>query len=141
MTTEQVQEQDTVEMLPRYFIDMKWYREQGRSFAILATSRLCPASRKKEKSKSEATLLRTIKQCCSKREGYITPNMPLIEMVFRLLLANGNQPLELEQIQEQLQQRLGDFGGTRDVFIPKLKRILDSDRYYGLKPVPESKGE
>ncbi len=141
MTTEQVQEQDTIEILPQYHIDMHWYQEQGRSFAILATSRLCPISRKKEKSKSEAVLLRTIKQCCSKREGFITPNMPLMEMVFRLFLANGNQPLGLEQIQEQLQQRLGDFGATRDIFISKLKRIIDNDRYYGLRPAPETKRE
>jgi hypothetical protein len=134
MTTEQ--DSENVELQLRYFIDLDWYQQQERSFATLAASRLCPSSRKKEKTKSEAALLRTIKQCCSKRDGFITPNMPLLEMIFRLLLANGNQPLELGQMHEQLQKWLGDTNNARDLSIPKLKRILDSDRYYGLRPAP-----
>ncbi|HUV51693.1 MAG TPA: hypothetical protein VMW64_01285 [Dehalococcoidia bacterium] len=137
MVTEQAQEQEVVEIQPRYFIDLNWYQEQGRSFVALATSRLCPVSRKKEKSKSDAALLRVIKQCCSKREGFITPTMPLLEIVFRQLLANGNQPLGLDQIQEQLQKYLGDTS-AKDISLPKLKRIIENDRYYGLKPAPES---
>jgi len=135
MTTEQdvqIQEQQ-----PRYFIDMGWYHQQERSFATLAASRLCPTSRKKEKTKSEAALMRAIKQCCSKRDGFITPNMPLMEMIFRIFLANGNQPLDLGQIQDQLQQWLGDSGNARDFSVPKLKRILENDRYYGLRPAPD----
>jgi len=141
MTTEQEPGKEVVEIQPHYFIDLNWYKEQGRSFASLAASRLCPISRKKEKSKSEAALLRTIKQCCSKREGFITPNMPLLEIVFRLLLANGNQPLGLIEIQEQLQQRTGDLSGAKDLSTPKLKRILDNDRYYGLKAATAAEGE
>ncbi len=139
MTTEQ--DSDNVELQLRYFIDLGWYQQQERSFATLAASRLCPTSRKKEKTKSEAALLRTIKQCCSKRDGFITPNMPLLEMIFRLLLANGNQPLELGQMHEQLQKWLGDMNNSRDLSIPKLKRILDSDRYYGLRPAPLTEEE
>jgi hypothetical protein len=141
MTTAQdittAQDVNDEEIQTRYFVDLNWYPEQGRSFAILAASRLCPISRKKEKSKAEAALMRTIKQCCSKREGFLSSNMPLLEMVFRIFLANGNQPLKLGQIQEQLQQ-LGDISGTRDLSIPRLKRILDNDQYYGLRPVPEN---
>ncbi len=134
MTTEQDTGLDEVRL--RYFIDMDWYQQQERSFAMLAASRLCPTSRKKEKTESEAALLRAIRQCCSKRDGFITPTMPLLEMIFRLLLANGNQPLELEQIQEQLQKWLGDSSNIRDLSVPKLKRILSNDKYYGLRPAP-----
>jgi hypothetical protein len=134
MTTEQGME--IVEKQLHYFIDLDWYRQKERSFATLAASRLCPTSRKKEKTKSEAVLLRAIRQCCSKRDGFITPNMPLLEMVFRIFLANGNQPLDLEQIQEQLQKWLGDSSNARDFSVTKLKRILDNDRYYGLRPAP-----
>ena len=134
MTTEQDMGIDDIRF--RYFIDLDWYQQQERSFATLAESRLCPTSRKKEKTKSEAALLRTIRQCCSKRDGFITPNMPLLEMIFRLLLANGNQPLELEQMQEQLQKWLGDTSNARDLSVPKLKRILSNDQYYGLRPAP-----
>jgi len=139
MTIEQ--DIDIAEAKLRYFIDLDWYQQQERSFATLATSRLCPTSRKKEKTKSEAALLRTIKQCCSKRDGFITPNMPLLEMVFRLLLASGNQPLELGQMQEQLLKWLGDTTNSRDLSILKLKRILDNDHYYGLRPAPAAEAE
>jgi len=139
MTTEQ--DMGIEEIRLRYFIDLDWYQQQERSFATLAESRLCPTSRKKEKTKSEAALLRTIRQCCSKRDGFITPNMPLLEMIFRLLLANGNQPLELEQMQEQLQKWLGDTSNSRDLSVPKLKRILSNDQYYGLRSVPLTEEE
>lgn len=119
-----------------YSIDMNWYQEQGRSFAVLAAGRLCPSSQKKKIPKSEAALLNTLNQCCSKWEGFITPDMPLLEMIFRLFLVNGNQPLALEQIQEKLRQSLSESSGARDLSIPKLKRIIDNDRYYGLSPVP-----
>ena len=139
MTTEQDLGIDEIRL--RYFIDLDWYQQKERSFATLAESRLCPTSRKKEKTKSEAALLRTIRQCCSKRDGFITPNMPLLEMIFRLLLANGNQPLELEQMQEQLQKWLGDTSNSRDLSVPKLKRILSNDQYYGLRSVPLTEEE
>ncbi len=43
-------------------------------------------------------------------------------------------PLSLEHIQSKLQQRFSDISGSKDLSIPKLKRIMDSDRYYGIKP-------
>jgi len=128
-------DRDNGEAQCSYFIDMNWYQEHGRSFTLLATSRLCPSSQKKKIPKSEAGLLNTTKQCCSKWEGFLTPSMPLLEMIFRLFLASGNKPLSLEQIQEKLQQRLIDSSEPRDLSIPKLKRIIDQDRYYGLRPV------
>ncbi len=126
---------DNGESKCRYSIDMNWYREQERSFTLLATSRLCPSSQKKRLPKSETALLNTFKQCCSKSEEFITPNMPLAEAIFRILLANGNKPLTLQQIQAKLQQRLSDISGARDLSIPRLKRILDCDSYYGLRSV------
>jgi hypothetical protein len=127
-------DRDNGEAQYSYFIDMDWYREQGRSFPLLATSRLCPSSQKKKIPKSETALLNTIKQCCSKWEGFFNPNTPLVELIFRLFLANGNKPLTLEQIQNKLQQRLTDTSGFRDLSIERLKRVIDSDNYYGLRP-------
>jgi len=127
---------ETDEAQCSYFIDMNWYQDNDRSFTMLTASRLCPSSQKKKIPKSETALLKTIADCCSKQEDYITPNMPLLEMVFRLFLANSNQPMNLGRIQEELQQRLSASAEPRDVSIPKLKRILDNDRYYGLRPIP-----
>ena len=124
----------------RYHIDTTWFNDRERSFTMLASSRLCQASKKKKPPKSESALLSTIKQCCSKRDDYIAPNMPLLEMVFRLFLANSNQPLTLEQIQERLEQRLSESAEPRDLSVSKLKRIVDNDRYYGLRPAAGDEG-
>ena len=67
--------------------------------------------------------------------------MPLLEMIFRLFLANGNKPLALEQIQEKLQQRLSDITEPRDLSISRLKRIIEEDHYYGLRPAAPTEGE
>lgn len=134
MTTENDRDKDEAQR--RYSIDMSWYQEQGRSFTVLASSRLCPTSQKKKSLKTDAALLTALSQCCSKSEGFISPNMPLMEMIFRLFLANGNEPLSLEEIQAGLQERLRESTEARDISIPKLRRIVDSDRYYGLRPVP-----
>jgi len=117
----------------KYSIDLSWYQEQERSFVLLATSRLCPSSQKKKIPKTDTGIFNTMKQCCSKAEDFITPELPLTECIFRLFLANGNKPLSLEQIQARLQQRLSDISGSRDLSIPKLQRILNSDRFYGLR--------
>ena len=120
----------------RYFIDLDWYHEHERSFAVLISGRLCPASQKKKIAKSENALLKTISQCCSKWEGFITPDMPILEIVFRNLLASGNQPLSLDEIRGNLQQVLTDTTGLRDLSPERLNRILASDKYYGIKALP-----
>jgi hypothetical protein len=119
----------------RFSIDLEWYRDQERSFIALASSRLCPTCQEKKTPKSETALLNAIKQCCAKNERFFAPNLPLLEMVFRAFLANGNQPLSLEQLQSRLQQWLSYGSPPRDVPILKLKRMLGNDVYYGLRPV------
>ncbi len=135
MTVEMENSSDNGEALCKYYIDLDWYQEQERSFVLLAASRLCPSSQKKKIPKSDTALMNTLKQCCSKSEQYITLDMPLTESIFRLLLANGNKPMSLEQMQARLLQHAGDVTGTRDVSIPKLKLVIDNDRYYGMKPI------
>ena len=121
--------------LCKYYIDLDWYREQERSFVLLATSRLCPSSQKKKIPKSDTALMNTLTQCCSKSEQYITPDMTLAESIFRLLLANGNNPMSLEQMQARLLQHAGDMTGSRDISVPKLTLIIDNDRYYGMTSI------
>jgi hypothetical protein len=120
---------------PSYFIDLKWYEEKGRSFFTLAQSRLCPSCRAKYASppKSDAKLFTVFRDCCSKAEDFFSPNLPLREVIFRLLLSNGNKPLELEQIRAKLAEWLLSTGDNRDISIPTLNRIMDDDRYYGFR--------
>jgi len=127
---------------PRYCIDLGWYGEQGRSFVALARSRLCPHWEERHSplpsdEECEAELIAIIMDCCSKEEGFVTSNLPLLELVFRLFLANGNKPMDLVQIQEGLQGWLEEASNSRNISLPVMKRIIEGDRYYGLRICPE----
>ena len=122
---------------PRWFIDSAWYQQNNRSFLTLAEGRLCPKCRDQlgEKGGAEEELLANIRDCCSKNTDFITQDMPILESIFRLFLANGNQPLDLEELVEQLS---GWRGG--DVYCPSvevLSRMLSSDQCYGFGEAPD----
>ncbi|MFC1933348.1 hypothetical protein ACFLXU_07015 [Chloroflexota bacterium] len=122
---------------PRWFIDLDWYQLNNRSFFILAQECLCPKCREQlrvnEKEISDTKLLTAIKKCCSKEPGFITGGLPILESIFRLFLANGNQSLNLEELGKQLSEWRG--GNPYRTSVEVLPRLLDSDRYYGIRPV------
>ena len=123
---------------PRWFIDLDWYQQNNRSFLVLAQSYLCPKCRKRlmaeEKEASVAELLSAIRDCCSKNSGFITYQLPILEGIFRLFLANGNQPLDVEELGRQLSDWRG--GDTYRTSVEILSRLLSHDQYYGLRPAP-----
>lgn len=123
----------------RWFIDMDWYQQNNRSFATLAQRCLCFNCQERLKVESgeasTADLLTTIGDCCSKASEYITGGLPIMESAFRLFLANGNQPLGLKELMEQLSERRG--GDAYRTSIEVLPRLLRSDQYYGLRQVEE----
>jgi hypothetical protein len=121
----------------RWFIDLNWHRKNNRSFSILARDSLCAKCRKQLKNKELAAkdLIANIKDCCSGAPEFITERVPLLESVFRLFLANGNQPLTLEELSQRLSRRR-EGGGSR-ASVEVLSRLLASDRYYGLQPVQD----
>lgn len=145
---------------PRYFIDFKWYEENNRSFSAFARSRLCFSCQSKQEVETERSipvegsdgkvmfqtskathgddLLVVIRDCCSQARGFITPDLPVMEIVFRILLANGNQPLTLEEIRARLEEKLTGADRPRTLSSEMLQRILDNDVYYGLRCVPTS---
>jgi len=55
--------------------------------------------------------------------------------VFRFFLANGNQPLDLEELGKQLNEQLE--GDTYRTSAEVLSRLLSHDQYYGLRQVEE----
>ena len=122
----------------RWFIDLDWLEQQNRSFLALAQGCLCPKCRERlEKGKkqfSAADLLANIKDCCSQTPGFITDRSPILESVFRLFLANGNQPLDLEELGKQLAEWRG--GNSHRTSAEILSRLLSHDQHYGLRPVP-----
>jgi hypothetical protein len=118
-------------------IDLDWLKSNNRSLTTLAKGALCPKCRKRLKmDQGEARagdLMKAAKSCCSKVPDFITPALPLQESTFRVMLANGNQPLTLEQLGNQLNDRRGIDAYRTSPLV--LSRLMRNDRYYGLQPV------
>ena len=122
-----------------WFIDLDWYQLNNRSFSTLAQRYLCAkCSERLAVGEGEILadeLLAAIKDCCSKEPDFITGGLPILESIFRLFLANGNQPLDLEELGKELSKRRG--GDPYRTSVEILSRLLKSDRYYGLRQVAD----
>lgn len=141
----------------RYYVDLTWHQRKGRSFAALMESRLCPACRARlgteveerittVKGKGEVVQevhlvpfpsnpIAQVRDCCSKSKDYIRPYMPLQEAIFRGILANGNQPLDADEICQQLEW-MGFGERTRFLSPASVQRLLENDNFYGFVAVP-----
>ncbi len=119
-----------------WFIDLDWYKRHNRSFPHLARGCLCARCRERmdRGEISEAKLVANIKECCSKLPDFINGEMAVLESIFRLFLANGNEPLNLADLSVQLSNWLG--GDTYRASAEVLSRLLKDERYYGIKRVP-----
>jgi len=128
----------TEQVTPRYFIDLDWCQQNNRSFSALAQSCLCPNCRERlkagEREIPAVDLIAAIRDCCSKTPEFITRQLPVLESIFRLFLANGNQPLDLEELGKQLSEWRG--GDTYCTSAEILSRLLRNEQYYGLRQVP-----
>ncbi len=142
----------------QYLVDTTWFEENGFSFEDIVQSRMCDAcqGRLDEEVEERYTVLdkktgrasfeirrgkygsepiRVIRDCCSKKRHYITPDMPTLEAVFRVFLANGNAPLTLGLVREQLAEWCPG-GGCQWLLLPleQLERLIQHDSYYGIRP-------
>ena len=117
-----------------WHLNLDWFRGNDRSLAILAQDCLCPKCRKlfQDKEPEAEEVVKVITSCCSQREGFLTPNMPLMACIFRIFLANGNQSLSLEELASKLAEYC--YANTRSIVPETLLRILRKDYYYGLTP-------
>ena len=140
----------------QFFIDIGWYEQHGRSFKAMAQGRFCPACQAKAGTVSQERVpvvdkksnrvvyevqdvgygdqpMKVIREHCAKERNYITPDTPVIEAIFRVFLATGNQPAAVERLREQL----GDWISLRDrphnYAAELLERLIRNDRRYGLR--------
>lgn len=141
----------------RFFIDEIWYDQNELMFAELVQSRMCPqclarlgeeteerypvADRRTGRVTYDVRQVRygsrpiaVIRDCCSRKTGFITPEMPALESVFRILLANANQPMTLETMRDQLREWC-PTGRCQWLLMPPdvLRQVVVGDRNYGLR--------
>src|SRR3972149_4195303 len=104
---------------PPFQIDYAWWERADRELEIYLRSHLCPEHQLAYASVSEDTLVDHIDPQtaevtrvpaiqnilithCARQPGYITPQMSLVNAVFRLFLASGNAPMTPNEIGRSL---------------------------------------
>ena len=98
-----------------YHVDPSWFEENALSFDDVVRARMCDTCRAK---------------------NYVHRDMPTLEAIFRIFLANGNQAMTLEQVREQLAEWCPG-GGCQWLLLPieTVERLVQNDTYYGLRQV------
>jgi len=133
------EEAPPVEVIPPdYFIDSARVQELNRSLVAILLSRRCPSCRAKLEGQTEIIpadkQIREMVKCCVKKEGFIRPEMPLQEIMFRTILASRNKPVSLEDLHDAVTERWYSSINPRSISIEGLKKVLDEDNYYGFAP-------
>lgn len=126
-------EQDDQQQAPKYYIDESWFERVGRSLQHLIESRVTEPGDVQDKSakrrrKKAAVSMADLAQI----EGFVNPELPLLEAIFRLLLVHENKPMDVEQLSQELAERGIGIRDARPVDPETLIRVLANDDYYGL---------
>ncbi len=128
---------------PRYIIDVKAFAAAGRSFALIVKSRRCAYCTECEnRPQEEGHALRDVSEymdqiadrCCHKPD-YLLPGTPLTEAVFRLLLANRNRPMTLNEIEAGLAAAWTSAIYLKNLSDRVLERLLGRPNEYCIRTV------
>ena len=140
--TEPVEEEieEAPPMISHYIIDPTRTEELERSLNVMLMSRRCSSCKDRltasQEKPSVEEHIKQIVECCSGQEGFIRPEMPMQEIVFRSILAEKNQPIKLEVLHDLVTDKWYTPINPRNLSVAGLKRVLDNDVYYGFKEVP-----
>jgi hypothetical protein len=127
----------------KFHIDLDWWQKQQRNFRIELLNHLCPDCKASFSSHQDTEMIdwvdpetaevkrvdglwHSVQTCCSRRPEFLSSETSLATAIFRLFLANGNEPLTSVEIWQRLARRDPDT----------ILRLLVSGRaYYGVLPV------
>ena len=147
------QEEEPEFLQHRYRIDPSVQENGGRSFLFMLKQRMSPESLKRlgeqpekqvpvedgasgrvrfRRQKSDTTNdpISLIQQYSANTPNYNDPRLPLKEVLFRILLARGNEPKTVAQLYQDVKDWVG-IGDTRAISHRSIARILEYDDFYG----------
>ena len=120
---------------PNYYISFPRLEQLKRSpVALVAARRVqtCPSMSRPDHELTDAqALVVEIAQHHSEDEDFIRTDMPMMEIVFRVLLARRNRPMSLTDIHYELTERWATPIRPLNISESGLQKILDGDHYYG----------
>ncbi len=122
----------------RYHISLPRLEQLNRSALHLLYTRLneaCPSYGQPSNGLEPATLIREIREFYADVGDFIRPDMPIQEILFRMLLARGNEPLTLVQLHHELTDTWSSALRPISIDEERLQRVLEADTYYGFAEV------
>ena len=139
MTNADPEVSEKVEESPLYHISLQRLAELNRSAVALMEERLGASrlsrGRKGKEPGNAQKLLDEIAKQHGDEEGFIRTEMPIQEMVFRILLSRRNEPTALGELHYEVTERWATPVRPINVSGQGLGRILDADTFYGFAKV------
>ena len=125
---------------PKYQIDTKAFESSGRSFAFAVYSRLSPAGKSVVDDGETpggfgpaSEYMKVMANICSKEPDFLLPGTPITEAVFKLLLANTNKAMTLDEIQSGLTTAWASVIYLKNLSDEILHRMLNRENDYFIK--------
>jgi len=139
MTTPEEETIEQSEAPSVYQISFDRISELKRSAVAMMADRRPPTSPSRKNPDTELPdakkLVDEIASHCADDENFILTDMPIQEIVFRLLLTRRNSPTLLSDLHYELTEKYSTPVRPISVTEKGLSRILDSDTYYGFARV------
>ena len=127
-----------IEQSQYYHVDIDRIKQLKRSpIAIIAARRgpSCPSLLESNQDSLDPTkIMAEIAKYCADEPGYIRNDMPIQEMIFRILLLRNNKPTSLEDLHSDLTETWANPTRPINISLAGLRRILMADDYYGFSP-------
>ena len=135
MTTQDPEIPQQPERPPLYQVSFERLAELKRSAVAMVADRRprsCPSRQRPDHELTDAQeLIEEIAEHWGGQDGYIRTEMPIQEIVFRVLLARRNEPTLLADLHYELTERWATPIRPINLSENALARILYADNYYG----------
>ncbi len=126
----------------RFYIDPTWWDEQGRDMRVYLRELLCDECAQVVDSLPAGTMIDSVDPetgqvqqvdplwdslltCCARKPSFFGDDMPIVDGVFRVLVANGNQPMTVRELHAYLRRRSPEM---------ILRTLTAGDVYLGIRP-------
>ena len=146
MTNQTEQTEQTPEVTPepkeepKYQIDTKAFEASGRSFEFAIYSRLSKSGKAVMNDGkiaggfgTPAEYMKVMANICSNEPDFLLPGTPITEAVFKLLLANTNKAMTLDEIKSGLTIAWSSVIYLKNLSDDVLRRMLDKENDYFIK--------
>ncbi len=130
----------------KFHVDFDWWERESREFRVYLTSHLCPEHQaafadfsandvividavdaETAEVRKEDGVQHILRTHCSRQPEFITSHTSLVDAVFRVFIANGNQPLSPDELADRIKRP-----GQANII---LRTLAGARVYKGLRPV------